>query len=332
MARKTRDGGSGGQAVDPDSPGSTSGARAASESDARDVLSAYAALVRVPNLFTAPPDVVLGAALASVVGARVAGVTVAGLAAASVLLYAAGTTLNDYFDAPRDARERPERPIPSGRVTRPAALALGATLLAGGVAVAFAVGGPTSGAVACALALAIVLYDGVFKGTAAGFLAMGSTRALNVLLGVTVAESLFAVPDWSLSVPLLVGAYVAAVTYMAAEEATGAERRAVLAAGVGAVGVAVAAVVTLVVVRPAPLALAAGTALAAVFSLWTGRALRNAYADPVPETVGPAVGACVLALVVLDAAFAAVAGIEWAAATLAFVVPAFALSRRFDVS
>ena len=33
-------------------------------------------------------------------------------------LYAAGMVLNDAFDAELDARERPERPIPSGRISR----------------------------------------------------------------------------------------------------------------------------------------------------------------------------------------------------------------------
>lgn len=308
-----------------------SDARAAARSDGS-TLAAYAALVRVPNLFTAPPDVVLGAALATAVGARVAGATVAGLAGASVLLYAAGTTLNDYFDARTDARERPERPIPSGRVSRSAALALGATLLATGVAAAFAAGGVIGAAVAGVLAVTIVLYDGALKGTAAGFLAMGATRGLNVLLGVAAAGTLPAAVDVRLTVPLVVCAYIASVTYMAADEATGVERRAVLAAGVGATGAAVAAVASLWLVQPRPLAFGVGCVLALAFLAWTGRALRGAYADPVPGTVGPAIGTCVLALVVLDAAFAAAAGLAWTAAALAFLVPAVALSRVVDVS
>ncbi len=43
-------------------------------------------------------------------------------------------------------------------------------------------------------------------------------------------------------------------------------------------------------------------------------------------------GACVLGLVVLDAAFAAAVGPAWALATVAFLVPAVGLSRAFDVT
>ncbi len=43
------------------------------------------------------------------------------LVAASTLLYASGVVLNDVFDLRRDARERPERPLPSRRVSLPAA-------------------------------------------------------------------------------------------------------------------------------------------------------------------------------------------------------------------
>lgn len=75
-----------------------------------------------------------------------------------------------------------------------------------------------------------------------------------------------------------------------------------------------------------------GAALALGFLAWTGSALRAAYLDPVPETVGPAVGKCVLGIVVLDAALAAATGFTWAVAAAAFVVPAIALSRVFEVT
>jgi len=299
----------------------------------RAAAGAYAELLRVPNLFTAPPDVVAGAALAAAAGAAVSPGSVAGLAAASVLLYGGGTTLNDYFDAAVDAEERPERPIPSGRVSRPAALGVGLSLLGGGVAVAAAAAGARGALVAGALAAAVLLYDGALKGGAAGFLAMGSTRGLNVLLGTTAAGlALSAQPAWLLAVPVVVVGYIAAVTHMAAEEATGGDRRAVAIAGATAVAAAVAAPAVVWSADAGTAAVGASALAAAGFLAWTGRPLRAAYRDPAPETVGPAVGACVLGLVVLDAAFAAVAGIGWGAVPLAFLLPAVGLSRAFDVS
>jgi 4-hydroxybenzoate polyprenyltransferase len=88
-------------------------------------LKAYLRLCRPANLPTAAADVLAGAAVAAYsLGDSLAWHTVlpawyiAVLALISVLLYAAGVVLNDYYDREIDAVERPERPIPSG-VVRP---------------------------------------------------------------------------------------------------------------------------------------------------------------------------------------------------------------------
>lgn len=298
-------------------------------------VEAYAALVRVPNLFTAPPDVIAGAAIAVATGATDAtgGVVgdVAGLAVASILLYAGGTTLNDYFDAEVDARERPERPIPSGRVPRRTALALGGVLLVAGVGVATSATGVAGGALAAMLAAVILLYDSVLKGHPTGYAAMGGARTLNVVLGTTVG-GLIGVHGLALAVPLTVGVYIATVTYMAADEATATDRRPVMVAGAGVGLAALAAPVVVWVAGAAVTRVVLAVTLAGGFAAWTGRALRTAYVDPAPATVGPAVGTCVLGLVVVDASVAAVAGVPWAIATVAFLVPAVGLARAFDVS
>ena len=49
------------------------------------------------------------------------------LVAASTLLYAGGVALNDVYDVDIDRQERPERPIPSGRISLAAARRLGWT-------------------------------------------------------------------------------------------------------------------------------------------------------------------------------------------------------------
>lgn len=300
--------------------------------DWRDRMAAYASLVRVPNLFTAPPDVLLGAGLGMAAGGSLSRTALGGVAVASVLLYAAGTTLNDYFDAPVDATERPERPIPSGRVSRRAAAGLGAGLLTGGVLLAWLAAGPAAGAVATALALTILLYDGVLKGSPPGYLAMGVTRGINVWLGAAAAGALFAGPRWSPAVPLVVAAYVASVTYMADTEVEGGDGTAVLTALAGAVGAALTLVGVTWLVRPPPVRAALALGLGVAFLAWTGRTLLTASRDPRPAVVGPAVGTCVLALVVLDAAFAAVVDPALSVAALAFLAPAVGLSSVFDVS
>lgn len=299
----------------------------------RPSLRSLAALVRLPNLFTAPPDVVLGAALAAGTGQAVSPAPVAGLAVASMALYAAGTTLNDYFDAAEDARERPDRPIPSGEVSRGGALGVGVALLVTGVAVAAVAAGPTAGAVAAVLAAAVVIYDGSLAGTGFGFVVMGTARGLNVLLGTTVAGAApDALPAHALAVPAVVALYVASVTAMAEGE-TGEGSRAPVLAAVAGVGLVTLAVAGVLAVRAPSLG---GTALSVAclggYLAWVGRPLRAAVLEPTPDRVGPAVGACVLGIVPLDAAFAAAVGVRWALAAAAFLVPAVALSRAFEVT
>ncbi|OIB56522.1 UbiA family prenyltransferase [Natrialba sp. SSL1] len=301
----------------------------------RETLAAVAELVRVPNLFTAPPDVLLGAALVSVAGAELSLPAVGGLAVASVLLYAAGTTLNDAFDAPIDARERPDRPIPSGHISRRGAFGFGAGLLLAAVAVAFAAAGVPGATVAALLAGAIVAYDGPLKDTGVGFLAMGATRGLNVVLGTTAAAAGFVLSDFGpalLAVPAIVVVYIAAVTFMAARETQGQNRPAIAVAAAGALAALPVLGWVVVSVGTGVLESALALGFAVLFCWWVGRPLWAAYADPVPEAVGPAVGACVLGLVLLDAAFAAVAGIWWGLAVAVFLVPAVGLSRVFDVT
>ena len=73
-------------------------------------------LVRLPSVLSVPGDVLLGTTT-SARGEHP--LRIAGLTAASSCLYMAGMALNDYADRDVDAKERPKRPIPSGRVNKP---------------------------------------------------------------------------------------------------------------------------------------------------------------------------------------------------------------------
>ncbi len=79
-------------------------------------LRAYVELLRLPAVFTAMADVALGFLFThpTLEPWRI----FVALWLASSSLYLAGMVLNDVFDAQLDARERPERPIPSGRIAR----------------------------------------------------------------------------------------------------------------------------------------------------------------------------------------------------------------------
>ena len=94
-------------------------------------LTAYLRLGRVSNLPTVWTNVLAGAVLAgrATVGPGRAGRS---LALALSLFYVGGMYLNDAFDREIDARERPERPIPSGRIGAGEVFALGFGLLGAG--------------------------------------------------------------------------------------------------------------------------------------------------------------------------------------------------------
>src|SRR5947199_5477358 len=128
---------------------------------------AYAQLVRLPNVFTALADIGMAALVSRALPAYAAAVVL--LLLASSCLYCAGMVWNDYFDLEQDRRERPFRPLPSGRIGLQAATLLGTALLVAGVAFATLAGMVGDGfralplVFAVLLVVAILLYDGSLK-------------------------------------------------------------------------------------------------------------------------------------------------------------------------
>jgi len=250
-------------------------------------LVAYAQLVRLPNLFTALADIGLGwfvtrapwpAALAA--------------AAISACCYCAGMVWNDVFDVGQDERERPFRPLPSGRVSTAAARRLGGGLFAAALAVAgladFAAESLRFLPLTVLLAGAVLLYDRVLKRTRFGPLGMGACRFLNVLLGLAAADSA-AVP-WPLRLHLaaVVGLYIVGVTWFARTEARASDPKQLrLATGT------MAAALALALALPLHLAEGAGSPLFVYalvgFALTLAGPVSAALAKPGPGTVQPAV-------------------------------------------
>ena len=177
----------------------------------------YLDLVRAPASLTVLGDALVGALSARGPGGDGA-VRASVLAVSSVCLYSAGMALNDWADADLDAVERPERPIPSGRITRSRALAAGIGLTTVGVGAAF-VAGRRSGVVSLALSGALWAYDLVFKPTAAGPVVMAACRGLDVMMGA-------AGPGWrrALLPAGAVAAHTVAVTAVSRGEVEGSTR------------------------------------------------------------------------------------------------------------
>jgi 4-hydroxybenzoate polyprenyltransferase len=186
----------------------------------------YLELLRVPNIFTAMADVAMGALFVEADLATDSGLIIGLLIAASSLLYAAGVVLNDVFDVELDREERPERPLPSGRISLAAARRLGWSLLVLGV---LASGGATAALgdarpaiVGVVLAACIVAYNAALKRTPLGPFVMGGCRTLNVLLGMSAAAVAWQSEHWL--VAAAIGTYIVGVTRFARTEAQESNR------------------------------------------------------------------------------------------------------------
>ncbi len=182
---------------------------------ARRVALAWLQLLRLPNLLTLPGDVLAGFLLSSAAGPQ-AWLRLLLALPASLLFYAAGLILNDLFDYAEDLRERPTRPLPARLISREAATACALIFL--WVAVFFAAFFNAL-RIAVPLVLAIVLYNiGLKRHRYAGPLLMGACRAGNLLLGAAAATN-GASPTWApVTGALLLGSYIALVTWFAREE------------------------------------------------------------------------------------------------------------------
>lgn len=187
-------------------------------------LRALAELLRLPNVFTAVADILLGF-LFTHEGFE-PWPALALLIVSSAAIYSAGMALNDYFDRQQDAEQRPGRPIPAGRISAAGALRIGAGLLSVGVLAAAAVSLLAvqwrPAIVALGLAGMVLVYDGVLKRTPLAPLAMGSCRLLNVLLGMSVAAGPWGAVHWVVAAGI--GLYIVGVTWFARTEAATSSR------------------------------------------------------------------------------------------------------------
>jgi 4-hydroxybenzoate polyprenyltransferase len=310
------------------------------------IVIAWLKLLRLPNVFTAVADVMMGYIVTH--GDLQPVNHFALLVATSCLLYLSGMVLNDVFDADTDARERSERPIPSGAIGLQAAGVVGWGMLGAGISFGWLASAITAdwrpGAVATVLAASILLYDSVLKRTPTAPLLMGACRMLNVLLGMSlsplVADATGRTPwGWSGAHWLIaagIGLYVIGVTIFARTEARGSSRgRLVTGLLVLLAGMALlAAVPELTRHRPGLVVSTNGWYLLwGVLALITARRCVLAIAEPAPARVQAAVRHCVHSIIVLDAGVCVgYAGPFWGLAVLVLLFPTLLLTLGLDAT
>jgi UbiA prenyltransferase family len=264
-----------------------------------------AELVRLPAACTVPGDVLAGAAATGFRRGR----RTAWLPVASVCLYCGGMALNDWADRETDAVERPERPIPSGRIGPGRALGVAGVLTCAGLVAALAGGGRDAVVPAAAVAVTAWTYDLVLKPTAAGPLGMAAARALNVLVGAGVSGARQALPQAA-----AVGAHTLALTVLSRGEVHGTGLLAP-----GAALIVTAGLATALVTRggPAPRGFPWTAALAAAHAAGVAPGYLRAARSRAPAAVRQAVAGGILGLIPLQAALLSRAGARRASVAVA---------------
>jgi len=294
-------------------------------------LLAWWQLLRIGNVFTAITNILAGFLLVQKEWQPLG--TLFLLIGSSAFLYAAGMVLNDAFDAELDAKERPERPIPSGRISRATAFQVGFSLLVLGIALACSASwqlqNHTPAVVAVLLAFAVIAYDAKLKQTEFGPSAMGICRYLNVLLGASVARDLWLEPAaWIYAAA--VGMYTIGLTLFARSENEPSKTRGQALGGLLTLG-------SMALVGTLPLALSPFQ-VAKFPIVWFGCLLsmcllllgshQETQHNPSPTAFRKHVSKLLLGFIFLDA-LACTAAVGWPAGliVLTLVIPTLVISR-----
>ena len=301
-------------------------------------IKAYLQLTRPANIITAIADIWAGFAIAGgslLVFSKLTAVVspppmfqdLLWLTLATIGLYGGGVAFNDVFDAKLDERERPERPIPSGRVSKNNAAWMAFMLLLMGVIAAWQVG-YLSALIALTVALLAVIYDYWGKHQfILGPINMGLCRAGNLLLGISV-------------VPLMVGKYaligliplvfVAAITMISRGEVHGKNKKALI----GGFGLYVLILIAVLI-----LAFTVGNKgwqvlpFLVLMSSMIFPPLIKAIRLQKPQLIGKAVKAGVISLIILNASLSAVfAGWEFGLVVLLLLPISLWLAKKFAVT
>ena len=184
-------------------------------------------LIRVPNLFTVPGDLLAGFFIATYSGINTGldfsmCAPLAGLIFISLLTYSAGLIDNDLQDVARDKALRPDRPIPSGAISPRHAAVVMLCMIAAVMFGAFLLAGKNLYSpifrIAGGLVAAVLLYNRIKNcSKILGAFLMGICRGANILLGAVLL-------GWSgakASAPYAtaVAIYIIVVTLLATQEA-----------------------------------------------------------------------------------------------------------------
>lgn len=232
------------------------------------------------------------------------------LGTSSMLMYAGGVVMNDVFDFELDTIERPERALPSGRISKSTAILGGISLFLLAIALAF-FQSIFSGLLSIVLVSSILFYDAFAKKfLVLGPIIMGLCRSLNLGLGMSVYEMEFISYVELLAIPLL---YIGAITLISKGEVHGSKKWPMVVAF---------ALYLVIHVSQLGYAFQQNHLLQAIFFVLIHGyliypPLLKAYQHPVGPNIGMAVKSGVLSLIVMNAAWTSI-GEQWFIAIFVF--------------
>lgn len=293
-------------------------------------LTGFLQLMRPANIVTSVADVLAGVAISGFfvssgfITANLLPVIL--LCISTIGLYGGGVVFNDVFDAALDKLERPERPIPSGLIPINQASFLGIILLLIGIIAAFMVN-EISGLLSVSIAAAALIYNKWSKHhSIAGPLNMGLCRGLNLLLGISIVT--VALNQWWFIafVPIV---YIAAITMISRGEVHGGNKAVLYAAAV-LYSIVIVAILLLSYMNAQ---LWWTIFFLLPFALMIFFALIKAIRSPIPKNIGKAVKAGVIALILMNAAWASAFGAIIVAFLIVLLLPlSLWLSKLFAVT
>ena len=188
-------------------------------------------LMRPANIITAISDIIAGIAIAGFLAPGIWNqelvIQVLLLIIATIGLYGGGIVFNDIFDLKQDELNRPERVIPSGRLSLKDAKIVGVSLFAIGLIAAFLVS-ERSGLIAVIIVVLTLTYDKYSKHYKfLGPLNMGLCRGANLILGMSI--NAYLIPEYFI-IGIIPVIFVAAITLTAQKETKGKNKLAIITA------------------------------------------------------------------------------------------------------
>jgi 4-hydroxybenzoate polyprenyltransferase len=283
----------------------------------------YLQLLRAPAVFTALSNTLAAHLIATQGGIQWS--SLLPLSIASAMLYSAGMVLNDCFDYAEDCRDRPARPLPSGRITLKDAWRFGWLLMAAGLLFAGLAGyGPF--VIALILVALIIVYDGYAKHSIFGVPAMGGCRYLNWLLGLSVIP--FQPSHFILALPIFI--YVASLTLLSTVE-TSATRKVYVIFSFA--GILACAAVILFIQLTAPLSPQFSPLLLLVLLMPIAARMIRTYQDFSPPQIQKTIKFLIMGIIPLDALLVFSNGlVANAVVILSLLLPGWLLARSMRVT